>query len=89
MPFFDYKNKKTDYQEKAKKQDQSARPLLGHERLDNLFAPAQKEEPKTDYQARPQSAPSFAQPKQDDPFATRIQPREDNDIPPFLRKLRK
>ena len=86
---FDKGHFETFAEEKAKKQDQSARPLLGHERLDNLFAPAQKEEPKPDYQARPQSVPSFVQQKQDDPFATRIQPREDNDIPPFLRKLRK
>lgn len=85
------------FAEEKKKQEQNARPFLGHERLDNLFAPPKKEEPKMDYQARPQMdyqarpqpVQTYSQPKQDDPFATRIQPREDNDIPPFLRKLRK
>ena len=78
------------FADEKKKQEQNSKPFFGHERLDNLFAPAvKKEEPKIDYQARPQPVQTFAQPKQDDPFATRIQPREDNDIPPFLRKLRK
>ena len=78
--------------EKPKKQDPYVRPPMGNDRLDSLFANAmQKEEqPKTDYQARPQPAQeTFVQPKQNDPFSTRIQPREDDDIPPFLRKLRK
>ena len=88
---FDKSNFETFAEEKPKKAEQPARPLIGHERLDNLFANAmQKEEqPKIDYQARPQPQQTFVQPKQNDPFATRIQPREDDDIPPFLRKLRK
>ncbi|MBR2302210.1 MAG: cell division protein FtsZ [Clostridia bacterium] len=88
---FDKTSFETFAEEKPKKQDPYVRPI-GNDRLDSLFANAmQKEEqPKTDYQARPQPAQeTFVQPKQNDPFATRIQPREDDDIPPFLRKLRK
>ena len=76
--------------EKSKKLDQNTRPIFGHERLDNLFAPQPKaDEQKNEYQTRVQPQQSVAQPKQDDPFATRIQPKEDDVIPPFLRKLRK
>ncbi|MBR2372575.1 MAG: hypothetical protein IKA90_06865, partial [Clostridia bacterium] len=88
---FDKTNFETFAEEKPKKAEQPVRPLIGHERLDNLFANAmeKEEQAKTDYQARPQPQQTFVQPKQNDPFATRIQPREDDDIPPFLRKLRK
>ena len=88
---FDKTNFETFAEEKPKKAEQPVRPLIGHERLDNLFANAmeKEEQSKTDYQARPQPQQTFVQPKQNDPFATRIQPREDDDIPPFLRKLRK
>ena len=76
-------------EEAPKKEPQPARPLFSdHDRLDRIFGAEKKEE-----QMRP-SQPK-AEPQQrgygegDNAYSPRMQPKDDSDIPPFLRKLRK
>ena len=79
----------TFHEEAPKKEPQPARPLFSdHDRLDRIFGAEKKEE-----QMRP-SQPK-AEPQQrgygegDNAYSPRMQPKDDSDIPPFLRKLRK
>ena len=76
-------------EEAPKKEPQPARPLFSdHDRLDRIFGAEKKEE-----QMRP-SQPK-AEPQQrgygegDNAYSPRMQPKDDSDIPPSLRKLRK
>ena len=79
-------------EEKPKKFETTARPFLGHERIDFVFAQHEKKEEQAQPQQRP-AQPSYEQSQSyrqnEDPFSPRLQQEEDSNIPPFLRKMRK
>lgn len=82
----------TFHEETQKKEPQPARPLFGsHERIDLIFAGAEKKEEPQSAAAQPKAEPQSQRgyERSDDVYSPRMQPKDDSDIPPFLRKLRK
>ena len=96
---FDKGNFETFVEDQRKKNDIKPKSLYGAESMSSILLQDKKEEQsklppqqKPIYETRPQpyntQQPYNAQP-QDDPFNPRLQQKDDSNIPPFLRKLRK
>ncbi len=96
---FDKGNFETFVEDQRKKNDIKPKSLYGAESMSSILLQDKKDEQskiqlqqKPAYENRPQpynpQQPYAAQP-QDDPFNPRLQQKDDSNIPPFLRKLRK
>jgi cell division GTPase FtsZ len=102
---FDKGNFETFVEDQRKKNDIKPKSLYGAESMSSILLQDKKDEQskiqlqqKPAYENRPQpynpqqpyaTQPQYKEQQQDDPFNPRLQQKDDSNIPPFLRKLRK
>ncbi len=102
---FDKGNFETFVEDQRKKNDIKPKSLYGAESMSSILLQDKKDEQskiqlqqKPAYENRPQpynpqqpyaAQPQYKEQQQDDPFNPRLQQKDDSNIPPFLRKLRK
>lgn len=102
---FDKGNFETFVEDQRKKNDIKPKSLYGAESMSSILLQDKKDEQskiqlqqKPAYETRPQpynpqqpyaAQPQYKEQQQDDPFNPRLQQKDDSNIPPFLRKLRK